>query len=94
MQRATTLAASTRKGEKKAAEGLRPVHRLDQTTSKRNSNSPTKQPFKREGASNKMSKGSERKTRVVKAKKPHKVRPPPERWSKRLADAAKGKHNK
>lgn len=89
MQRATTLAASTREGEKKCAEGLRPVHRLSHQTavaasssSKRASLSPTKKSFKSEGSVKKV-KG---KSTVVRVKeKKERVVPDGARRSQRIA---------
>jgi hypothetical protein len=71
MQRSTTLAASTRNGEKKCAAGLRPVHRLDQQqssgSSKRSSLSP-KKAFKSEGTSSKIWKEDKDNTSSTDAK--------------------------
>lgn len=100
MQRATTLAASTRQGEKNCETGLRPVSRLNQPTahsSKRASLSP-KKAFKSEGISSKSIKEEVSVApKVVRVKAPGKKKvvkevAPPTRCSKRVANYTKQAH--
>lgn len=86
MQRATTLATSTRAGEKNAS--LRPVHRLDQqkSSNRRTSTSPSKTVKSKGSSSSKMRKEKSPGTVAVSIKSDQ---PTSARRSARLANKEK-----